>query len=146
MTNTNTRLHQFSQALIRLKEVLEMPHDPVVRDACIQRFEFAFETAWKAIQADASAEELEWTSPRDCFRTAFRVGILDLQQTSWLKIVEDRNRTSHTYDEETAEEIYRSLHGYTQLFGALLGKGMPRPFVLRPPFDTRSRYQAGDVQ
>lgn len=124
--NVRAEFRQFWQALSRFEEGLALPVDPVVRDACIQRFEFTFETAWKAIQADASAEGLECTSPRDCFRTAFRMGILDLQETSWLKMVEDRNRTSHTYDEETAEEIYRSLRGYAQLFGALLGKHRDR--------------------
>ena len=48
----------------------------------------------------------------------FRIATLDL----WLlKMVEDRNRTAHTYDEETAEEIYRSLPRYRELFEALLG-------------------------
>ena len=122
MSIPDIRLRQFAQAFSRFEEGLALPEDPIVRDACLQRFEFTFETAWKAIQADASAEGLECTSPRDCFRTAFRMGILDLQETSWLKMVEDRNRTSHTYDEETAEEIYRSLRGYAQLLGALLGK------------------------
>ena len=122
MSAPETRLRHFGRALSRLDDALAMPEDPIVRDACIQRFEFTFETAWKAIQADATAEGFECTSPRDCFRAAFKMGILDLHETSWLKMVEDRNRTSHTYDEETAEDIYRSLSGYARLFGALLSK------------------------
>src|SRR5207244_13524436 len=116
------RLHQFGRALSRLQEALALPQDSVVRDACIQRFEFTFETAWKSIQADAAAEGAECTSPRDCFRAAFRMNVLDRHETKWLKMVEDRNRTSHTYDEDTAEEIYRALPGYAELFAALLKK------------------------
>ena len=100
-----------------VRGVTNDPSFPVVLEACIQRFEFTFENAWKAIQADASAEGFECTSPRDCFRTAFKMGVLDLEETSWLKMVEYRNRTSHTYHEETAEAIYRSLPGYARLFG-----------------------------
>jgi len=120
MKSSEIRLQQFGRALSRLREALKLPHDAVVRDACIQRFEFTFETAWKALQADAFAEGTECASPRDCLRTAFRMGILDPHESDWLKMVEDRNRTSHTYDEETAEEIYVSLHRYSELFERLL--------------------------
>ena len=120
MKSSGIRLEQFGRALSRLQEALRLPLDPVVRDACIQRFEFTFETCWKAIQADAFAEGLECTSPRDCIRMAFRLGILNVHETDWLKMVEDRNRTSHTYDEETAQEIYVSLAHYAELFEALL--------------------------
>ena len=47
--------------------------------------------------------------------------ILDPRETDWLKMVEDRNRTSHTYDEEIAEEIYLSLPRYSKLFEGLVG-------------------------
>jgi nucleotidyltransferase substrate binding protein (TIGR01987 family) len=120
MSPSEIRLQQFSRALTRLKEVLNLPRDSVVRDACIQRFEFTFETAWKAIQADVFKEGTECASPRDCLRTAFRLGILDPQESDWLKMVEDRNRTAHTYDEETAEEICQSLPRYSELFQTLL--------------------------
>ena len=41
-------LQQFESALTRLHEVVAMSETDVVRDAMIQRFEFTFETAWKA--------------------------------------------------------------------------------------------------
>ncbi len=122
MRTSEIRVRQFQQALHRFQEALVLPIDPVVRDACIQRFEFTFETAWKSIQADAFAEGAECTSPRDCLRTASRLGVLDFQETQWLKMVEDRNRTSHTYDEETAEEIYKALPEYAVLLRTLLEK------------------------
>ena len=126
MKTSGIRLHQFERALGRLQEALALPQDSVVRDACIQRFEFTFESAWKSIQTDAAAEGTECTSPRDCFRAAFRMNVVDLHETKWLKMVEDRNRPSHTYDEETAEEIYKGLPGYAELFAALLKKPRDR--------------------
>jgi hypothetical protein len=51
----STRVVFFEQALRRLEEALAKPEDPIVRDACIQRFEFTFEMAWKAVQSYALA-------------------------------------------------------------------------------------------
>ncbi|HEX2482178.1 MAG TPA: nucleotidyltransferase substrate binding protein [Methylomirabilota bacterium] len=42
------RIAILSQALAGLQEALSVPEDPIVRDACIQRFEFTFEMAWRA--------------------------------------------------------------------------------------------------
>lgn len=121
MTRTSSRVTIFEQALRRLGEGLTKPEDAIVRDACIQRFEFTFEMAWKALQRHALAEGLECASPRDCFRTGFRLGLID-KDARWMAMVEDRNRTSHMYDEDSAKAIYRALAGYAQLLGRLLEK------------------------
>lgn len=108
----------FEQALGRLEEALARPEDAIVRDACIQRFEFTFEMAWKALQRYALAEGLECVSPRDCFRTGFRLGVID-KDARWMAMVEDRNRTAHTYDESSARTIYRALPEYAHLLRRL---------------------------
>jgi nucleotidyltransferase substrate binding protein (TIGR01987 family) len=91
----STRVVFFEQALRRLKEGLARPEDPIVRDACIQRFEFTFEMARKAVQSFALGEGVECVSPRDCLRTAFRLGLVE-SDPRWMAMVEDRNRTSHS--------------------------------------------------
>ena len=113
------RVEAFERALRRLAEGLAKPEDAIVRDACIQRFEFTFEMAWRALQEYALEEGVECTSPRDCFRAGFRLTLLK-NDPGWLAMVEDRNRTSHTYDEESAIDIFRSLSGYAGLFTQLL--------------------------
>ena len=113
------RVSLFERALSRLEEALAKPEDPIVRDACIQRFEFMFEMAWKALQRYALVEGIECVSPRDCFRVGFRLGLIDRDE-QWMAMVEDRNRTSHTYDEASAEAIYRALAGYADLLRRLL--------------------------
>lgn len=115
------RLVLFEQALGRLEEALAKPEDPIVRDACIQRFEFTFEMAWKAVQRHALTEGIECVSPRDCFRAGFRLGLID-RDAQWIAMMEDRNRTSHTYDESSAIAIYKALPGYAHLLRGLLQK------------------------
>jgi nucleotidyltransferase substrate binding protein (TIGR01987 family) len=115
------RVNLFERALSRLEEALAKPEDPIVRDACLQRFEFTFEMAWKALQRYAMTEGIECVSPRDCFRAGFRLGVID-RDAQWMAMVEDRNRTSHTYDEDSAKAIYRALPGYAALLRRLLQK------------------------
>lgn len=115
------RVVLYEQALTRLEEALTKPEDPIVRDACIQRFEFTFEMAWKAIQRYALTEGVECLSPRDCVRVGFRLGLID-KDPQWMAMVEDRNRTTHTYDEDSAKTIYQALPRYAQLFRRLLDR------------------------
>ena len=119
MARGSERLVLFERALGRLDEALARPEDAIVRDACIQRFEFTFEMAWRALQAYAGAEGLECVSPRDCFRTGFRLGLIE-KNAPWMAMVEDRNRPAHTYDESTAAAIYRALPSYAHLMRQLL--------------------------
>lgn len=113
------RLTAFARALQRLSEALTKPEDPIVRDACIQRFEFTFEMAWKALQEHARSEGIDCVSPRECFRVGFRLRVIE-NDPRWLAMVEDRNRTSHTYDEDSATAIYRALPGYAEILSGLL--------------------------
>ncbi len=100
---------------------MSIPEDAIVLDACIQRFEFTFEMAWKAIQAHARVQGLPCVSPRDCLRTAFRLGLVE-DDPAWMAMVEDRNRTTHTYDEASARAIYVALPGHARLLATLLGR------------------------
>ena len=108
----------FARALARLEEALREPATPIVRDACIQRFEFCFELAWKAIQAALRREGRDCTSPRSCFREAFKQRWIESEE-GWTRLLADRNLTSHTYDEALAEAIYGRLPDHELLFAAL---------------------------
>lgn len=47
------------------------------------------------------------TGSRDTFREAFKQGLVS-EEESWMKMIESRNITSHVYDEETANEFFKS--------------------------------------
>ena len=92
-----------------------------VRDAAIQRFEFTFETVWKLLKS--WVEELDpgvkIRHPGECFREAFKKGLID-NDPRWIQSIEERNKTSHTYNEAKAEEVYGDRPGYVELYGRLL--------------------------
>lgn len=104
----------FRDEVTRLGEALAEPESDIVRDAAIQRFEFCFELAWKTIQKRSRDEGLECQSPKACFRLAWQQGWVE-DEAGWLGMLEDRNRTSHTYDVELARQVYTRLAAHHAL-------------------------------
>ncbi len=98
-------LDQFAKALGRLHEVLPLDETPIVRDALIQRFEFTFETGWKAAY--------RWLRARgaDVAEEAFAVlprafaNRLVADEGAWNQMRKMRNLTSHTYHEPYAVQV-----------------------------------------
>lgn len=114
------RLAQLGAALSRLEEALA--HDPVrdelARDAAIQRFEFSYELAWKALRRAAELEGRLPRSPRECFKAGYALGLL-ADEAPWLAIIEDRNLTAHTYHRETALAVRSRLPAHLEALRAL---------------------------
>lgn len=109
----------FEQALLGLQEVLVEPESSLVRDAAIKRFEFTYELAWKAVQRVLREQGVLCHSPKGCLSEAFTCGLVR-DSPLWIRMIEDRNLTVHTYNERMAVAIYRNLKGYEPLFEELL--------------------------
>jgi nucleotidyltransferase substrate binding protein (TIGR01987 family) len=113
-----TRLDSFTTAIMRFSEALSAPETDLTRDAAIQRFEFCFELAWKVIQERARTEGLDCQSPKGCLKLAYKNGWIG-DESGWLAMLEDRNRTAHTYDETLAKDVYHRLPAHLPLLQAL---------------------------
>lgn len=114
----STRMEAFSRAVERLDEALALPVSDVVRDACIQRFEFSFELGWKAVQQAARNQGRDCVSPKSCLREAFALGWLE-DENAWLVMLSDRNLTSHTYNVEFAQAVYGRMRTHASLLKEL---------------------------
>ena len=92
------------------------------RDSTIQRFEFTLEIFWKSIKSYLLEHEgIECRSPKGCIREFFRCGYIDEETTKkFLKMVDDRNLTAHTYQEEIANEIFDAIKEYITLLQNVL--------------------------
>ena len=115
MSDAKLRLtfEALGRALTRLEETQEVPPDdhPFLIDATIQRFEFCFELFWKALKRLLAYEGVEVASPRQTLQGAFQQGWL-ADESLWLDMLDDRNRTSHAYDEAAAEAIFERIRTY----------------------------------
>src|SRR5260370_25014981 len=99
----------FEKAIPRLEEALTLPKDAIVRDSAIQRFEISFELCWKLLKAYLEEEHnVACTSPRTCFRAAFKNGVID-NDPFWIDLTALRNYPVHTYNEALADDVYARL-------------------------------------
>jgi len=109
MSKLDAIVKQFEQALNRLNEVLKEPKNAIIRDSAIQRFEFSLDLAWKSVKAFLEEKKgITCSSPKDCFREAYRQGLIEYND-AWIKYVDMRNETVHTYKEEIADKMYTEL-------------------------------------
>jgi nucleotidyltransferase substrate binding protein (TIGR01987 family) len=117
MEKLKLRYETTIKALKTLKEIVEEPYSTIVRDAAIKRFEYSFDIFWKLIKDYLRVQEgVECASPKSCFREAFKVGILSEEETvKVLEMTDNRNLSTHTYDEEAVEEIYQQIKDYWKL-------------------------------
>jgi nucleotidyltransferase substrate binding protein (TIGR01987 family) len=97
----------FSKALDKLKEFVALP---VIterdRAGVIQAFEFTFEQCWKAFQRVLAAQGYEARTPRKSLEGAIQLRLIRQDdEKDWLKMMKDRNLTSHLYHEKLAIEI-----------------------------------------
>lgn len=105
-------LSKLETAVARLGEALsEDSSNPLYLDATVQRFEFVFELAWKTLKRALEAEGLICRTPRETFQAAYQAGWIN-EEALWVQMLDDRNATSHTYDEPLAVEIYGNIKRY----------------------------------
>jgi nucleotidyltransferase substrate binding protein (TIGR01987 family) len=116
------RISDFLTAVTRLEEALVQPEDSFMRDATIQRFEFTYELAWKALKLWLESKDIIVLNAKDTLQAALEQGLL-ADGNGWSQLHRMRNLTSHTYDEAQAVQVYRFIKndGF-QLFRALAEK------------------------
>jgi nucleotidyltransferase substrate binding protein (TIGR01987 family) len=113
--NISPIFEDFKKAIQRLQESLDLEKSAIVRDSAIKRFELCFDLTWKSIKFYAKIKGLECYSPRDCFKTAFQLKLINYDE-KWLEMIKDRNLAVHLYKEESADSIYSRLSDYLKLF------------------------------
>lgn len=120
MSKLEAIINQFESALNRLNEVLREPKNSIVRDSAIQRFEFSIDLAWKSTKAFLEEKKgITCNSPKDCFREAYHQGLIEYDD-AWIRYVDMRNETVHTYKEEIADKIYFELSAVLKHLEGLL--------------------------
>jgi nucleotidyltransferase substrate binding protein (TIGR01987 family) len=80
--------------------------DEMVKEALIQRFEYTHELAWNVMK-DYAIYQGNTTigGSRDATREGFQLQLFE-NGSIWMDMIGSQNKTSHTYNEDIALEIY----------------------------------------
>jgi nucleotidyltransferase substrate binding protein (TIGR01987 family) len=91
---------QASGSDVDLKETL--------RAGVVQNFEVAYEQTWKMmkrwLETNVGAIEVDGVTRRQLFRLCHENRLID-DVDQWMTFHKSRNETSHTYNQETAEDV-----------------------------------------
>ncbi len=101
-------IEKLEKALGKLKEGVKIAKTEIEKDGVIQRFEFTFELFWKTLKIILQYKGIEVRAPRNAIKEAFKAGLIDDDEI-FLDMLEDRNLTSHIYDETTTEKIFERI-------------------------------------
>lgn len=85
--------------------------ETIKRDSTIQRFEYTIELFWKTFRRHLlfnGVREEELKFPRSVVEKAYQARLIDNEEV-WIKMLMDRNKTSHIYDEDEIITIYKNI-------------------------------------
>jgi len=115
------RFVNFNKAFSQLERFMqEETLNEMEEQGLIKAFEYTYELSWKTLQdllKDRGYTDV--VGPKPVIEQSFQDGYI-LDGKGWMRMHVSRNLTSHTYDEETAEEIVNSIRSeYFQLLKSL---------------------------
>jgi len=107
------RLKNFDKALIELSNAIDITStrelSRLEKQGLIQAFEYNYELAWNCIKDFYKSQgETEIQGSRDAFRMAFNRDLIT-EGKLWMEMIQSRIKTSHTYNQETAEHIAQQI-------------------------------------
>lgn len=125
MERLKERVEIAGRALKTFAELTQIKEPTQIeRDAMIQRFEYSFEAIWKAVKRYLYIiEGVEVNSPKATVRASFDVMLLDENQAKQAMVMtDDRNLTSHTYNEGLADELLMRMNKHEEVLTSWLSE------------------------
>lgn len=107
------RLNNFNKVLTQLDEAMLLMQQrdlsKLEKQGVIQGFEYCYELGWNTLKDFLVWQGIDGiVGSRDTIREGFSKGLIN-DAHGWMHMLTDRNRTSHTYNEETAEAILANI-------------------------------------
>lgn len=121
------RYENYSKALSQLSSALELMRQrglsELEKQGLIQSFEYTYELGWNMLKDYLAWQGIEnIVGSRDAIRESYKTGLV-ADGSVWMAMLQDRNRTTHTYNEKTAASILSHIaEQYHDAFSALQKK------------------------
>lgn len=107
------RFQNFNKAFSQLSKAAALARQRALSEleqqGLIHAFEFTHELAWNTLKDFLEARGTSnLFGSKDATREAFATGLLENGE-AWMAMIKSRNQTTHTYNEETADEIATAI-------------------------------------
>jgi nucleotidyltransferase substrate binding protein (TIGR01987 family) len=119
--NFENALKKYTDTVIQKEEYYLKGFGDIYLDVLVKRFEFTFEMSWKAIKRYLDFAGMQCVNPRSCFKEAYTQGLIE-EEDIWLDMIEQRNLSSHIYNEFEIAGIKEKADKYLNAFQALKEK------------------------
>jgi len=113
-TRWRQRFHNFDRAFLLLRSALHdrplSEYNTLEQEGIIQRFEYAYELAWKTMKdyLEASGITIAPVTPREVIKQAFAAKLIPEGQV-WIDMMLHRNQLAHTYDFSTFRQVLEAI-------------------------------------
>lgn len=88
--------------------VAQNSYNELERAGLAQSFEFTFELSWKTLKGYLSENGFNVRFPRETLKQGFQSEIIQ-DGHLWIEMLEERNRLTHTYNEEQSLEATKAI-------------------------------------
>ncbi|MES2797667.1 MAG: nucleotidyltransferase substrate binding protein [Bacteroidota bacterium] len=114
------RFDNYKRAFVKLSEAIVLTRKlqhadrndhsaEIMKEGLIQRFEYTHELAWNVMRDFLKSRgNNSIIASKDATREAFSAQLIEDGHT-WMEMIKSRNLTSHTYNEETANDIFNKI-------------------------------------
>lgn len=112
------RFANYEKALAQLTKFIDKGDlNELEEQGLIQAFKYTHELAWNVLKDYLQYQgNQNIYGSRDATRLAFNLGLIE-DGGSWMDMIKERNRTSHTYNQATAQAIAENIKGrFFELF------------------------------
>ena len=115
------RFANYQRAFAKFNEAIALSKErkltELEQQGLIQAFEFTHELAWNVLKDYFEYQgNTAITGSRDATREAFNKGLI-ADGDGWMEMIKSRNKSSHTYNQKTANEMVKKICDiYADLF------------------------------
>ena len=107
------RFQNYQKALAQLTQAVDLSRQRALskleQQGLIQGFEYTHELAWNTLKDFLETRgAAEIFGSRDTTRAAFAAGLID-QGEVWMQMIQSRNQSTHTYNEEMMTQIVTAV-------------------------------------
>ncbi len=103
------RFQNYEKAFKLLERTLEIAEPSEAETGgIIQFYEMSFELGWKILKDYLTDQGFTVKTPRQAIKQAFQIDLIKDGHV-WMNALDDRNMTTHIYDESTAKKVLSAI-------------------------------------